>query len=79
LKGHEQALRLDGDAVLGLAPHSLRAVSSRASLLAAADLPGPIHMHIAEQLAEVAEVAGRPGRGRSTGPARTCRFRRAGA
>ncbi len=51
----EHVQRLDGDAVLGLAPHSLRAVSA-ASLLKAADLPGPVHMHLAEQQAEVAEV-----------------------
>ncbi|EAR52354.1 Formiminoglutamate deiminase [Oceanicola granulosus HTCC2516] len=58
---HEEAgaslAALPADAVLGLAPHSLRAV-------AAADLPAlealaqgsPIHMHLAEQAAEVAEV-----------------------
>lgn len=44
------------DAVLGLAPHSLRAVS-RATLGRVAGLTdGPIHIHIAEQVAEVAEV-----------------------
>lgn len=43
------------DAVLGVAPHSLRAVS-RETLAGCADLPGPLHMHLAEQVAEVAEV-----------------------
>ncbi len=44
------------DTVLGVAPHSLRAVS-RATLDRVAGMSeGPIHIHIAEQLAEVAEV-----------------------
>lgn len=43
------------DAVLGVAPHSLRAVS-RKTLAACTDLPGPLHMHLAEQLGEVEEV-----------------------
>jgi formimidoylglutamate deiminase len=51
--GHVGAL--PADAVLGLAPHSLRAVSA-ASLADAATMPGPIHIHIAEQVAEVDEV-----------------------
>jgi formimidoylglutamate deiminase len=52
------ALRgLPADTVLGVAPHSLRAVSE-AGLQAAATLApdAPIHMHIAEQVAEVEEV-----------------------
>ncbi|MHA7850244.1 formimidoylglutamate deiminase [Roseovarius sp.] len=48
---------LPPDARLGVAPHSLRAVSpgdiARASDLAQG---GPVHMHLAEQLAEVDEV-----------------------
>ncbi|MEM7668490.1 MAG: formimidoylglutamate deiminase [Pseudomonadota bacterium] len=49
--------RLPGDARMGIAPHSLRAVS-RAELDAAVALAGdrPIHIHIAEQSAEVEEV-----------------------
>jgi formimidoylglutamate deiminase len=44
------------DAVLGVAPHSLRAVS-RATLDRVAGMTtGPIHIHIAEQVAEVTEV-----------------------
>lgn len=45
------------DFVLGVAPHSLRAVD-REGLKTAAHLApsGPIHIHIAEQLAEVEEV-----------------------
>ncbi len=48
--------RLAPDATIGIAPHSLRAVS-RPSL---AELPrlteGPLHLHLAEQVAEVTEV-----------------------
>lgn len=45
------------DARLGVAPHSLRAVS-RERLAGVVELArgGPIHMHLAEQVAEVAEV-----------------------
>jgi formimidoylglutamate deiminase len=44
------------DAVLGVAPHSLRAVR-RETLARVADMTlGPIHIHIAEQEAEVEEV-----------------------
>ncbi|MGR3436122.1 MAG: formimidoylglutamate deiminase [Shimia sp.] len=53
-----EALRgLPSDTVLGVAPHSLRAVG-RETLRAMADAypEGPIHMHLAEQVAEVAEV-----------------------
>lgn len=46
---------LPSDAVLGLAPHSLRAVSPD-SLRAAEATGGPIHIHVAEQVAEVEEV-----------------------
>jgi formimidoylglutamate deiminase len=48
---------MPGDTVLGVAPHSLRAVSE-AGLQAAVDLvpDAPLHMHIAEQVAEVDEV-----------------------
>lgn len=58
---HEKAgqaiARLPEDARIGLAPHSLRAVSP-ADLRRASDLAGdrPIHMHLAEQKAEVEEV-----------------------
>lgn len=58
LEGASVALKgLPGDAVLGLAPHSLRAVS-REGLAAAVQMrPGaPIHLHLAEQVAEVEEV-----------------------
>lgn len=50
---------LPSDARLGVAPHSLRAVTpqdvTRAPELAQG---GPVHMHLAEQLAEVEEVQG---------------------
>lgn len=57
-KSDEELKRLAPDAVLGVAPHSLRAVP-RAAL---AEMPalaggGPVHIHIAEQLAEVEEVS----------------------
>ena len=48
---------LPADTVLGVAPHSLRAVS-RGDIAAARPLAagGPFHMHLAEQVAEVEEV-----------------------
>ncbi|MEA5160729.1 formimidoylglutamate deiminase [Cereibacter johrii] len=58
LDGARRALAgLPGDATLGVAPHSLRAVSPE-GLQAAVALAGsgPIHMHLAEQAAEVEEV-----------------------
>ncbi len=61
LRLHEQASRALGaapaDYRIGMAPHSLRAVSPeglRAVVSAAGQ--GPIHMHLAEQVAEVDEV-----------------------
>jgi len=56
---------LASDARIGIAPHSLRAVSE-AGLTAALEIArdGPVHIHVAEQLAEVVEVqsylGGRP-------------------
>lgn len=44
------------DAVLGVAPHSLRAVSRETLARVAEMTKGPVHIHIAEQAAEVAEV-----------------------
>ena len=45
------------DMVVGVAPHSLRAVSVRGLEAALALAPqAPVHLHIAEQVAEVAEV-----------------------
>lgn len=44
------------DAVLGLAPHSLRAVTpAQLSALTEMSTDGPIHIHIAEQVKEVAD------------------------
>lgn len=57
-EGAEKSLgRLPRDSQLGVAPHSLRAVS-RASFPGLVALAGdrPFHMHLAEQLAEVEEV-----------------------
>jgi formimidoylglutamate deiminase len=53
-----QAVRLTGpDATLGVAPHSLRAVTPGALTWIAGLAPGaPVHLHIAEQTAEVDEV-----------------------
>ncbi|WP_050527720.1 formimidoylglutamate deiminase [Pseudorhodobacter aquimaris] len=58
LEGAAAAIKtLPADTVLGLAPHSLRAVSKEALALAATLRPdAPIHMHLAEQTAEVDEV-----------------------
>ncbi|MFC2968202.1 formimidoylglutamate deiminase [Acidimangrovimonas pyrenivorans] len=48
---------LPADATLGVAPHSLRAVSRDGLAAAVALAPeAPLHMHLAEQVAEVAEV-----------------------
>ena len=54
---------LPADTVVGTAPHSLRAVD-QAGLAAAVRLAGdgPIHMHLAEQVAEVEEVEAATGR-----------------
>ena len=43
------------DAALGSAPHSLRAVTPE-GIAACAALPGPLHVHLSEQVAEVEEV-----------------------
>ncbi|MEM6679972.1 MAG: formimidoylglutamate deiminase [Pseudomonadota bacterium] len=58
---HDQAGRaigaLPGDASLGAAPHSLRAVGQDDLRGCAERFPtGPIHMHLAEQIREVEEV-----------------------
>ncbi|MEP3296519.1 MAG: formimidoylglutamate deiminase [Pseudoruegeria sp.] len=58
MDGARRALQaLPADTTLGLAPHSLRAVS-RSDLVQLPELlpKGPLHMHLAEQQAEVAEV-----------------------
>lgn len=51
---------LPPDAVLGVAPHSLRAVT-RQGLAFATTLGGPIHIHVSEQVAEVDEVLAHTG------------------
>ena len=57
LEGAAKALAGMPDAVLGIAPHSLRAVSKGTLGRVEGMLPmAPVHIHIAEQLAEVAEV-----------------------
>lgn len=48
------------DAVLGAAPHSLRAVTGE-GLRFAAGLGGPLHIHLAEQVAEVEQVLAHTG------------------
>lgn len=49
--------RLPGDARLGVAPHSLRAVSRDSLAKAVTLIPqGPLHIHVAEQVGEVDEV-----------------------
>ena len=54
---------LPADAVLGVAPHTLRAVApENLPELAALAPEGPIHMHLAEQVAEVGRGRGRPRR-----------------
>jgi formiminoglutamate deiminase len=54
---------LSPDAGIGVAPHSLRAVSPEALALCATLRPGrPLHMHLAEQVPEVKEVEAAYGR-----------------
>jgi formiminoglutamate deiminase len=54
---------LPEDAGIGVAPHSLRAVSPEALALCVALRPGrPLHLHLAEQVAEVGEVLAARGR-----------------
>ncbi|MFN3993669.1 MAG: formimidoylglutamate deiminase [Tabrizicola flagellatus] len=56
LEGAGRALSGLPDAVLGVAPHSLRAVSRNTLARVPGMTTGPIHIHIAEQVAEVEEV-----------------------
>ena len=62
-QGAKRALAaLPGDTVLGVAPHSLRAVSPAGLAAVAAIAPdAPLHLHIAEQGAEVAELLAHTG------------------
>lgn len=65
LAGAQRAVVGLADAVVGVAPHSLRAVSRESLAAVAALAPGtPVHLHLAEQVAEVVEVqaayGGRP-------------------
>ncbi len=49
--------QLPADSVLGVAPHSLRALARQELQAAASLLPGgPVHLHLAEQIPEVEEV-----------------------
>ncbi len=51
------APRLTADGVLGVAPHSLRATTpDELRALVAAGLPGPRHIHAAEQMEEVEQI-----------------------
>lgn len=57
LDGANAALLALPDGQLGVAPHSLRAVSKATLTRVAGMVPtGPVHIHIAEQVAEVTEV-----------------------
>jgi formimidoylglutamate deiminase len=47
---------LPGDCILGAAPHSLRAVTPAALAELTDMVRGPLHMHLAEQIAEVEEI-----------------------
>ncbi len=54
---------LPADAGIGVAPHSLRAVSGEALAMCANLRPGrPLHMHLAEQIPEIEEVTAATGR-----------------
>ncbi len=57
-QGASEALRhLPSDCRMGVAPHSLRAVAPETLAQVAALTDGPVHMHLAEQQAEVDEVS----------------------
>jgi formimidoylglutamate deiminase len=62
-QGAQAALKgLPADTVLGVAPHSLRAASAEGIRTAAGlSVATPIHIHVAEQVAEVTEVLGATG------------------
>lgn len=64
LDGAEAALRaLPADAGIGVAPHSLRAVSPEALKLCESLRPArPLHMHLAEQIPEIEEISAAYGR-----------------
>ena len=63
LDGAGRATAALPDACLGVAPHSLRAVSRTTLAQVAGLLPnGPVHIHIAEQEAEVAQCIAHTGR-----------------
>lgn len=56
-EGASAAVRtLPADCRMGVAPHSLRAVAPESLPVLAGLSDGPLHMHLAEQTAEVAEV-----------------------
>ncbi|OYW59986.1 MAG: formimidoylglutamate deiminase [Rhodobacterales bacterium 12-65-15] len=56
LEGAGRAIASQTDAVLGVAPHSLRAVAREALVPLAGMVAGPVHMHLAEQEAEVTAI-----------------------
>lgn len=64
LEGAEAALRhLPADAGIGIAPHSLRAVSPEGLASCVALRPErPLHMHLAEQIPEIEEISAAYGR-----------------
>lgn len=55
-EGASNAIRPLPDAFMGVAPHSLRAVAPDCFESLQAMTDGPLHMHLAEQIAEVDEV-----------------------
>ncbi len=61
LEGAGRAIGTLGDAVLGVAPHSLRAVGAEA-LGRMPGFGGPVHIHVAEQTREVEECLAWSGR-----------------
>ncbi|WJS84726.1 formimidoylglutamate deiminase [Paracoccus sp. TOH] len=64
VEGAETALRaLPADSGIGVAPHSLRAVSPEGLAACVALRPGrPLHMHLAEQVPEIEEISAAYGR-----------------
>jgi formiminoglutamate deiminase len=55
LEASRRAITALGDAVVGVAPHSLRAVTPHELAAITTNVDGPVHLHIAEQVREVEE------------------------
>ena len=77
VESSRKAVELIPEAVVGVAPHSLRAVTPKELAAVTALAPdGPIHIHAAEQMREVEDCIAWSGRAADRMAARQCRRRR---